>query len=70
MNCHLLFMLGDEFSPELQLLCVSEDVDIACGFNEGVAEVPDGGEVTRHAKAEDKNESCHETVFSGNWRRC
>ena len=49
---HLLFMLCNELLPELQLLCVGEDVDIAELLNDCVAHVPDSSKVnTPHTKA-------------------
>ena len=57
-------MLGDEFFPDLQFLCVGEDVDIACGFNEGIAEVSDGIEAAPDAKGTTKGKPCYEVILS------
>ena len=56
-------MLCDEFLPELQLLCISEDVDIPEFLGDGVKAN------TSDTKTEDKCESYREAVFSHNWER-
>ena len=62
-KCYLSFMLCNELSPELQLLGISEDVEITYSLYDEIADVPDSIEATPYAKTESENEGGECEVF-------